>query len=97
MNGPGRSKNSDPVPGYYIPPDGRLMAASIASRADAQAPEIGPPVALFAARLATRSNVASKPQYAVAPDGRFLLNVAVDDAMAPPITIVVNWNAGRQK
>jgi hypothetical protein len=31
----------------------------------------------------------------VAADGRFLMNVAVDDGKASsPITVVLNWNAG---
>jgi hypothetical protein len=33
--------------------------------------------------------------YAVSPDGqRFLMNVAIDEARNPPITIVMNWPAG---
>ena len=32
--------------------------------------------------------------YAVAPDGRFLMNVVADDAAAVPITLVLNWTAG---
>lgn len=34
---------------------------------------------------------------AVAPDGRFLMNVAVEGATQPPITIVLNWDAGLKK
>ena len=30
-------------------------------------------------------------QYAVAPDGRFLINVTVEEATASPITVVLNW------
>ena len=36
----------------------------------------------------------SSTQYAVAADGRFLMNVAVDDEVLSPITIVLNWQAG---
>jgi hypothetical protein len=30
-------------------------------------------------------------QYDVAPDGRFLINTLLDDAVAP-ITLLMNWN-----
>jgi hypothetical protein len=38
------------------------------------------------------AGIFAKAQYAVAPDGQFLLNVA-HDALAPPITLVLNWPA----
>jgi hypothetical protein len=57
------------------------------------------PVALFPTRLATGGNIPTagaqaRAQYAVAADGRFLLNMAADNAVAAPITIVQNWTAG---
>jgi len=39
----------------------------------------------------------ARAQYAVAPDGRFLMNVAADDAVTSPITIVLNWEAALTK
>ena len=39
----------------------------------------------------------TKPQYAVAPDGRFLMNVAVEEVTGSPITIVLNWDAALKK
>ena len=53
-------------------------------------------------RLATGSNIIpagynASVQYAVAPDGRFLMNINADDAVTSPITIVLNWRAGLQK
>ena len=39
----------------------------------------------------------SKPQYAVAADGRFLMNVAVEVATPPPITLVFNWDTALKK
>lgn len=78
---------------YYIAPDARLMAVSLAAGKDGQTLVVGPPVRLFAPRLASGSNVnISKPQYAVAADGRFLLNARVDDGTSPPLTVVVNWS-----
>jgi hypothetical protein len=37
------------------------------------------------------------PQYAVASDGRFLMNVTVDDDAASPISIVLNWATALKK
>jgi hypothetical protein len=53
-------------------------------------------------QLATGGNIAAsgfiaRAQYAVAADGRFLMNVAADDAVTSPITIVQNWTAGLKK
>jgi dipeptidyl aminopeptidase/acylaminoacyl peptidase len=77
---------------FYIAPDARLMAVSIAARTGSQALVVGAPVPLFSTRLATGANVTgTKPQYAVAPDGRFLLNARVDEGASPPLGVVVNW------
>jgi hypothetical protein len=32
-----------------------------------------------------------------APDGRFPMNIAADDAVTSPITVVLNWTAGLKK
>ena len=63
---------------------------------------MGAPVALFPTRLASGAGIGSvgsifTAQYDVATDGRFLMNVAVEEATAPPITIVQNWLAGLKK
>lgn len=77
---------------YYIAPDARLIAVSIAAGKADQGLVVGPPVPLFATRLATGANTnTSKSQYAVAPDGRFLLNARVDEGASPPFAVVVNW------
>jgi hypothetical protein len=64
--------------------------------------EAGAPAALFLKRLATGGNIGAsgfpaRAQYAVAADGRFPINVAADDAVTPPITIVQNWDAALSK
>jgi dipeptidyl aminopeptidase/acylaminoacyl peptidase len=86
---------------FYIAPDARLMAAPIAIGADRQTLDVGAPVPLFRTRLASGANIPvgsqSKPQYAVASDGRFLMNMAVEGATAPPITVVLNWGAALKK
>jgi serine/threonine protein kinase/Tol biopolymer transport system component len=77
---------------YYVAPDARLMAASIASSSDDKTVHVGVPMALFTTRLASGAGVLpGRPQYAVAPDGRFLLNTIVADTPPSPITVIVNW------
>ena len=77
------------------------MAAAIQIAADGRTLSPGAPVALFPTRLATGANVTigflSKPQYAVAADGRFLMNVTAEDTTAAPITIVLNWTGALKK
>jgi len=84
---------------FYLAPDGHLMAVPISVASDAQTLTVGVPVPLFLTHLAAGSGViAGRNQYAVASDGRFLMNVSVDDAVpAPPITIVENWQAAIKK
>ena len=87
---------------FYVAPDTRLTAVPIRSAPNTHAPEAGAPVALFPTRLATGQNIdtagdQARAQYVVAADGRFLMNIAVDEAVTPPITIVQNWTAGLKK
>ena len=73
---------------FYVAPDNRLMAASLTLDATAQAAEAGNRVALFPLRPGAA--------FAVAPDGqRFLINTPTDDAIALPITVVLNWKPQR--
>jgi serine/threonine protein kinase/Tol biopolymer transport system component len=81
---------------FYIAPDNRMMAVSIDLTAVPLRP--GAPVALFATNLATGGNVGttgylSRAEYAVAADGRFLLNVRVGDLTSSRITVVQHWEA----
>ena len=84
-------------------PDNRLMAVPLRLASDTRAIDTGVPAALFPTRLASgphaiATGYSSRAQYAVAPDGRFLMNVTVDAAApAPPITVVQNWTAGLKK
>jgi Tol biopolymer transport system component len=75
---------------YYIAPDGKLMAASIKVKGTAL--ELGAPVALFKTRIwGGGTNATNNQQYDVAPDGRFLINIATEDASTVPITLLLNW------
>jgi hypothetical protein len=74
---------------FYVAPDGRMMAVSVAF--GGPSPIVKLPTTLFQTHLATGTNVlGNKPQYAVARDGRFLLNTAVESASSP-IIVWVNW------
>jgi Tol biopolymer transport system component len=87
---------------FFVAPDARLMAVPIRLASDTHALEAGAPTALFPVQLASGGNIAAsgfiaRAQYAVAADGRFLMNVAADDAVTSPITIVQNWTAALKK
>jgi Tol biopolymer transport system component len=83
---------------FYVAPDTRLMAVTLHPAPDGDLLQAGTPVALFPTRLVSGGNVPTAgfqadAQYAVTPDGRFLLNVTPDDAATSPITIVQNWQS----
>ena len=87
---------------FYVAPDNRLMAVPIRLGSIAGAVDAGAPVALFPTHLASGAGIGSggytlSAQYAVAADGRFLMNVAVDEGVTSPITIVLNWEAALAK
>ena len=78
------------------------MAVPITFGAKSETLDAGVPVPLFRTRLASGENIGSNlmstPQYVVASDGRrFLMNVAVEEATPPPITVVLNWDAALKK
>jgi hypothetical protein len=77
---------------YYLDPSGDMMAVPIAIKGAAVEP--GSPVKLFSIRI-LGGGIDSElgRQYAVAPDGRFLVNTILND-LASPITLVLNWNPG---
>jgi Tol biopolymer transport system component len=77
---------------FYLTPDGKLMAVPVVAHETTF--EAGIPIALFQTRIinsgpGTFSEI--RPQYDVAPDGRFLVNVVTDDSAPSPITLIVNW------
>lgn len=77
---------------FYVSAESRMTALAVRPTAVNDSLDIGRPETLFGVRLATGVNVppavGSRPQYAVARDGRLLLNSVVDDA-APPIAVSV--------
>jgi hypothetical protein len=87
--------SSDAKEIFYVAPDGKMMAVSIAL--DGVSPVVKLPVPLFQTHLATGTNILGyRPQYAVSRDGRFLLNTAIESASAP-IVVVANWMKSQPK
>jgi Tol biopolymer transport system component len=75
---------------HFLAPDATLMAAPVTAAGASFV--AGPPVALFQTRIVMGGTMPSdRPQYAVAADGRFLINQPVADAASPPITLILNW------
>ena len=71
---------------YFLAPDGELMAVPISIRNDRSRIEIGTPVSLFRTRIVS----GKAGLYAVAHDGRFLVNQPEESATTP-ITLLLNW------
>jgi Tol biopolymer transport system component len=82
---------------FFVAPDLRLMAASInVSPTDDRVLDIGVPAPLFVTR--TAGNVLAdivRAQYAVSRDG-FLMNEIVEESTEVPVTLILNWRAGRE-
>jgi Tol biopolymer transport system component len=79
---------------FYYADDGRLMAVPLRSTTTL---DVGDPVPLFEAHMLNGPAISAglRHQYDVARDGqRFLLNVPLEDAATPSITVVLNWAAG---
>ena len=75
---------------YFLAPDATMLAVPVTAAGASF--ETGTPRALFPTRIVDGGTVATVgPQYAVARDGRFLINQPVADAAAP-ITLILNWN-----
>ena len=65
-----------------------MMAAPITTTGTTLQP--GAPVALFPTRIFGAGVDQQGRQYAVARDGRFLINTVLNDASSP-ITLIQNW------
>ncbi len=82
---------------YYLDPAGRLMAVSITVTGATVAP--GTPVPLFPTKIlgGGGDNAADFPEYAVARDGRFLINTVLDENRSTaPIRLILNWQPPSQ-
>ena len=81
---------------FYIAADDRLTAVPIRFSTDGQSVEPGRPLPLFATNVGSAAPNTNRQQYVVAPDGEsFVLNSALDDCQASPITVILNWKPPR--
>ena len=81
---------------YFLAPNATMMAVPVTAAGTSF--ETGTPVALFPTRIVEGGTVTqNRAQYAVARDGRFLINQPVADATAAPITLILNWNPDAKK
>ncbi len=83
---------------FYVAPDRRLMAVRVRLEATCLCWMLVQLWHFFRRRLAAGGNIPAagslaRAQYAVATDGRFLMNVTDDDAVTSPINVVLNWAA----
>jgi serine/threonine protein kinase/Tol biopolymer transport system component len=80
---------------FYVSLDSKMMAAPVKLSLDGQSLETGTPVVLFPVRIAGGPLPgAPRQQYSVSSDGqRFLVNLATDEGVASPITLIYNWKA----
>jgi Tol biopolymer transport system component len=78
---------------FYIASDNKLTAVAIRFASGGTAVEPGTPVALFPAAAGNHAGPVYRQQYVVSPDGHsFVMNSAVGDASASPISVILNWN-----
>ncbi|HEV3215605.1 MAG TPA: protein kinase, partial [Vicinamibacterales bacterium] len=87
---------------FYVAADAKLTAVPIGVAPQARALTVGAPVALFPTHLAIGAGISltgyqSRALYAIAADGRFLMNVTLEEDRPAPITIVQNWTAALKK
>ena len=82
---------------YFVSPELTMMAASVrASPGDDRALEVGAPTALFPVQIPGDSLAEIvKAQYAIASDGRFLINESAEEPAEAPITLILNWTGAR--
>ena len=77
---------------YYVAPDGTLMAAALQFEAGEVRPAAPQP--LFKARFGLFGSDMFRPVYTAANGGRrFLVNVVVEETVASPVTMILNWPA----
>ncbi len=77
---------------YFIAPELTMMAVTVASSGTTL--ERGKTVALFPSKI---GGSVDKAQYAVARDGRFLVNQAREGTGVAPITLIQHWNPEAKK
>ena len=85
---------------FYIGLDRKLMAAAIKAATPGRSFEAGTPVELFQTRITGPAVPAgsNSHQYVVSPDGsHFLINTTSEDAVSPPLAVILNWRPSMAK
>jgi serine/threonine protein kinase/Tol biopolymer transport system component len=75
---------------FYVARDGRLMSVALRFAADGKSVAPASPVPLFPARVGSTRLGGSTQSYNVMRDGRFLMNVLIEQT-ASPLTVILNW------
>ncbi len=80
---------------FYLSADGTMMAAAVTTGASFKA---GSPVALFQTHRRLPVSSLDDFSYDVSGDGqRFLIATKVDEANAPPLSVLLNWASQMEK
>jgi len=79
---------------YFLASDGNLTSVEV--NAQGSDFEVGAPKPMFHVSFAGFCTFCTGP-YDIAPDGRFLINVAPDVESSAPMVLVQNWTAGLKK
>jgi Tol biopolymer transport system component len=80
---------------FYLSVDGKMMAAAVTTGAGFKA---GSPVALFQTHRRLPVSSQDDFSYDVSGDGqRFLIATKVDEANAPPLSVLLNWASQMEK
>jgi len=81
---------------FYVGGGDRLMAVPIRLASDGKSVEPGTPLGLLATNIGSTVLLKYRQQYLVSPDGQsFVMNSAVDEGSASPITVLLNWKPAR--
>lgn len=81
---------------FYLDLDGRLMAVPIRRTPAGEGLDAGEPSYLFTPRIfgpIVPLQAGYNLTYAVARDGRFLINTALEERIPSPLHVILNWNA----
>jgi Tol biopolymer transport system component/tRNA A-37 threonylcarbamoyl transferase component Bud32 len=79
---------------FYISLDSKMTAVAVKRSPDNQSLETGTLLTLFPVRIAMGPSASfQKQQYDVSSDGlRFLVNLAAEEGVTSPITLISNWH-----
>jgi eukaryotic-like serine/threonine-protein kinase len=77
---------------FYVAADDRLMAVPIHMLPDKKNVALRTPSGLFKTNVGSSATLRYRQQYMVSRDGQsFVMNSVVDEGVASPITVILNW------